>query len=125
MQRTASKDTRQDINGSSSIGRLIMNSSQKKYCVRVTDHYKDRFRERVARSKRIELFATEAFYLGEKPKGLNDSRLRGRLEKLENCYGDNYILKTHKGFVHVFDSAENVAVTVYKMPKLKPAVSRF
>ena len=96
-----------------------MTNEQKKYCIGITDHYRDRFRERIARSKRIELFATEAFYLGKEPKGLDNSMLRNHLEKIEDNYNHDCMLKVYKGFVHVFDEADNTAVTVYRVPKLK------
>ena len=96
-----------------------MTSEQKKYCIRITDHYRDRFRQRIARSKRIELFATEAYYLGKEPKGLDDSCLRNYLEDIENYHNRCCLLKVYKGFVHVFDDTKNVAVTVYRIPKFK------
>ena len=97
-----------------------MTKEQMNYCIPITSHYRKRYRERIARSKRIELFATEAFYLGEEPDGLNDTYLRNYLEEKENLYGYSCVLKVHKGFVHVFDSNNNTAVTVYRVPKLKP-----
>lgn len=96
-----------------------MTSEQKKYCIDITEHYRERFRQRIARSKRIELFATEAYYLGKEPKGLDNSMLRNYLESIEEYHDHECILKVYKGFVHVFDGAENAAITVYRIPKFK------
>lgn len=97
-----------------------MTREQIRYCVPISEHYRQRYRERIARSKRIELFATEAFYLGREPDLVEDSLLRKHLEEKENLHSYSCVLKIHKGFVHVFDSLENVAVTVYKIPRLRP-----
>lgn len=89
------------------------------YSIKVTKHYVSRFRKRIARSKRIEYFANEAYICGDAPEGVDDTRLRTFLLDKENLHGNECVLKVYKGFVHVFDSLTNVAVTVYKVPKLK------
>lgn len=94
-----------------------MNKAQRKYLVHVSDHYRKRYRERIAKSSRIDMFATTAYYCGNSPVCIPDSRVRNYLESKENEYGDSFVLRIYNGFVHVFNEADNIAVTVYKLPK--------
>lgn len=94
-----------------------MNKAQRKYLVQVSDHYKKRYRERIAKSSRIDMFATTAYYCGSSPLSVSDSRVRNYLEGKENEYGDSFVLRIYNGFVHVFNEADNIAITVYKLPK--------
>ena len=84
--------------------------------IAISDHYAKRFRQRVARTKRIEKFAKDAYMLGEEVDSVADKRFRKYLENIETRYWHTCSLRTHKGYIHVFDALTATAITVYRVP---------
>ena len=82
--------------------------------VTVSKHYKKRYRDRVAKTSRIEYFAEKAFYEGTNLKTSKDSRIRKIIQNEEEYRDDkyhHYQYIAHSGFLHIF--CNNCAITVY------------
>ena len=84
--------------------------------ITVSDHYADRFRERIARTKRIEKFANDAYEFGQTENTVDNKCFRKYLNNIENKYEHTSTFRIYKGFVHVFDAITATAITVYRIP---------
>ena len=84
--------------------------------IRITDHYNDRFRERIAKTKRIEKFATDAYTLGESDNSTKNKNLKKHLQAVMKNHGDTCVFRIYKGFIHIFDDITKTAITVYRVP---------
>ena len=82
-------------------------------CVELTKHYIKRFRKRIARTDRFELFAEEALQNGKVLSEAKSSRYVKKLKYKEIVNGSTAIL--YKGCVHWFRG--NVAITLYPLPQ--------
>lgn len=91
---------------------MTMNSN-----IYISEHYVDRFRERIARTKRIEKFANDAYTFGETANTIEDKRFRKYLNNVEKKYSHTCAFRIYKGFVHVFDAFTATAITVYRVPR--------
>lgn len=78
----------------------------------VTNHFRERFRQRQARTKRIEVFAERAFLDGTNPSSFEFKRFAKQLTKKEAAYGS--VAKIYNGFVYWFFG--NRAITIYPLP---------
>ena len=90
---------------------MAMNNS-----IYVSEHYVDRFRERIARTKRIEKFANDAYEFGQTENSVDNKRFRKYLKNIENKHKHTCAFRVYKGFVHVFDAFTATAITVYRIP---------
>ena len=90
----------------------MMNNS-----IQISEHYNNRFRERIARTKRVEKFANDAFEYGTTLNEVNDIRLQKYLKNISAKYHHICDYRIYKGFVHVFDVFTMTAITVYRVPK--------
>ena len=91
--------------------RTVMNSD-----INISDHYADRFRKRIARTKRIEKFANDAYEFGQTENNIDNKRFRKYLKNIENKYKHTCAFRIYKGFVHVFDAFTATTITVYRIP---------
>ena len=83
----------------------------------VTNHFVERYRERVAKTKRerIKKFAKEAFENGKTGK---DLKCRHYGKFVDEKYGSSAVIaKIYKGFVYIFSGDSNAAITVFRVPK--------
>lgn len=78
----------------------------------ITKHFEKRFRQRQARTKRIELFAERAYHDGTNPSSFEFKRFAKQLTKKEAAYGS--VAKIYNGFVYWFFG--NRAITIYPLP---------
>lgn len=78
----------------------------------VTKHFEERFRQRQARTKRIEYFAERAYCDGMSPFSFEFKRFAKQLTKKEAAYGS--VAKVYNGFVYWFFG--NRAITIYPLP---------
>ncbi len=85
--------------------------------VRISEHYVDRFRERIAHTRRIEKFANDAYAFGKTENTIEDKRFRKYLNNIGNKYNHICAFRIYKGFVHVFDAFTATAITVYRVPR--------
>lgn len=81
-----------------------------------SNHYKERYSERVcSKTKREELFVNRAYYLGKDREKVKDARLKRFLLDCEDGYGTiERTAKAYNGQVYIF--ANKVAVTVFPLP---------
>ena len=84
--------------------------------INISDHYADRFRERMAHSKRIEKFAYDAYEFGQAEDNISNKLFRKYLKNIGNKYNHTCTFRIYKGFVHVFDAFTATAITVYRVP---------
>lgn len=79
--------------------------------LKITKHCDERFSQRVAKTKRMQKFITDALYLGMGTNEIKHSGLRKELEKREKEY--NAIAKIYRNSVYWFDG--ETAITVYPL----------
>ena len=91
--------------------KVAMNSD-----ISVSSHYVDRFRERIARTKRIEKFANDAYEFGQTENSVGNKSFRKYLNNIDDKYNHTCAFRIYKGFVHVFDAFTATAITVYRIP---------
>ena len=84
--------------------------------IHISSHYNDRYRERIARTKRIEKFANDAYIFGRAIDNVQDTRLRKYLIHIDENHDKDCTLRVYKGFIHVFDALTLTAITVYRVP---------
>ena len=81
--------------------------------VHQTNHFKDRFDERVcSKTKRTQLIAEEAYQLGSTSRTAKDARLRRFLGGIRYRHGGEP--KAYKGQVYIFRGKH--AITIYPLP---------
>lgn len=81
--------------------------------IRITRHYREKFRKRIAKTSRVSLFAEEAFQNGKVLSEAKSSRYVKKLKNKEMVYGST--AKLYKGCVHWFKG--NIAITLYPVPQ--------
>ena len=77
----------------------------------ITDHFRDRFKQRVANTNRVNLFVEKALNLGKDTKNLSSTTLANVLSMRENEHGS--YAKVYKNYVYWF--CGNCAITVYPL----------
>lgn len=77
----------------------------------ITDHFRNRFKQRVANTNRINVFVEKAMNLGRDTKELSSVPLANTLMMRENEYGSS--AKVYKNCVYWF--CDNRAITVYPL----------
>lgn len=88
----------------------------------ITKHFSKRYRERVAHSKRIKLFANRAYHYGYKTEELDRDSLWAKLtdKELLGCSE----ARVYKGFVYWF--GDGAAITIYPLEgKMRQKYSSF
>lgn len=80
--------------------------------VEVTKHFRKRFYKRQARTKRVEVFAKNAYLYGTDVSDLEYDWYASKLGRKERIYGT--YAKIYHGFVYWFK--DNVAITIYPVP---------
>ena len=83
--------------------------------IKLTTHFIQRYRERVAKTKpeRIQKFAAEALRDGKECRDIKSSVLRRKIIGDGAFYRSKSIV--HKGFIYVFKG--KTAITIYKAPR--------
>ncbi len=80
--------------------------------VKLTDHYKQRYKERVSKStKNMQLMADRAFRFGLEPDKIKDPKVR---KELENKSKSRAQCKVYRGYVWWFSAT--TIITVYTLP---------
>ncbi|MBQ1373228.1 hypothetical protein IIY66_00275 [Candidatus Saccharibacteria bacterium] len=79
--------------------------------VRLTHHFDKRFSQRIAKSKRMPQFASQANRYGKRARDIKYGKLRKELLCKERQYGT--IAKIYNNNIYWFDG--EVAVTVYPL----------
>lgn len=82
----------------------------------ITDHFIERYRERVAKTnpERISKFANSAYREGKNGNEIKNGQLRKLINRKNEA--DVGILKIYKGFVYVFSTVDKAAITIYRIP---------
>lgn len=81
--------------------------------IEITKHFKKRFYQRQARTKRVQDFARDAYLYGEDVSDLDYKVYAKKLNHKERAYGT--YAKIYHGFVYWFKG--NVAITIYPIPQ--------
>lgn len=84
--------------------------------INISSHYAEQYRKRIARTKRVEKFANDAFNFGNPVNNIEDKRFRKYLNNKEANHKHTCALRVYKGFIHVFDAFTATAITVYRVP---------
>lgn len=80
--------------------------------IEITEHYRQRFFERQAKTKRIQLFTQRAFFYG---KEANKTKYGGYTKSLQTKEMINSsTAKIYNGFIYWF--CDNRAITIYPLP---------
>lgn len=80
-------------------------------------HSKTRFRQRVARTKRDDLFLNRAYCEGLPKERVKDARLRRYMASQELRHDNDRIMLLYQNFIYVFNMFTGEAITVYKAPR--------
>ena len=82
--------------------------------VKQTEHYKDRYGERVcSKTRRGQLFADRAFWHGRDIEQVKDARLKRYMREHQQAY-DGRVVKIYNGQLYVF--FDEIAITVFPLP---------
>lgn len=81
--------------------------------IEITDHFRERFTQRIAKTRRIVQFASRAAQYGTSTDQIKNASLRKELTAQENDFGS--IAKIYKNNVYWFSGDR--AVTVYALPQ--------
>lgn len=81
--------------------------------VELTDHYKQRFKERQAKTKRMVLFTERAYFYGKTVDNLRKTAYARQLSESEQQHCS--MAKIYNNFVYWFKG--NVAITIYPVPQ--------
>lgn len=87
-----------------------------KSSINISNHYVHQYRKRIARTKRVEKFANDAYNLGDLVNDIGDRRFRKYLNNKEENHKHTCTFRVYKGFIHVFDAFTATAITVYRVP---------
>ena len=80
----------------------------------LTNHFKERFRQRIANTKRIEYFTEQAYCSGKTLGDIKSGPL-AKMMKNNNSDSVNREAKIYANCIYWF--ADNVAITVYPIPQ--------
>lgn len=80
--------------------------------IAISEHYKQRFYERQAKTKRIQLFTQRAYFYGKTANETRFGKYTKNLENKEKIY--NSEAKIYNGFIYWF--SDNKAITIYPLP---------
>ena len=86
--------------------------------IKISSHYYLRFRERVAKTKRVEWFAKEAYVNGRTGKDIRNAQFRNYLCRIENKYRHVCAIFIYKGYIHIYDAFTGTAITVFRVPNV-------
>ena len=86
--------------------------------IKISSHYYLRFRERVAKTKRVERFAKEAYANGCTDKDIRNAQFRNYLCRIENKYRHVCAIFIYKGYIHIYDAFTGTAITVFRVPNV-------
>lgn len=81
--------------------------------VEMSEHFQERFRQRVAKTKRMQIFAERAYFYGKPVDSLQDSQFAEQLSKKEQEYQCS--AKIYNNVVYWFHG--NKAITLYPVPQ--------
>jgi len=79
----------------------------------MTDHFKERFKQRVANTKRVQQYADSAFCYGKTLDEVRSKTFSKMLGEKEQANGSS--AKIFSNCIYWFDG--NVAITVYPIPQ--------
>lgn len=82
-------------------------------CVKITKHFSQRFRQRLANTPKIQEYVDKAYTVGTEIDGINSRSYARLIEQKEEIYGTT--AKIYTNFVYWFDDL--TAITIYPVPQ--------
>lgn len=81
--------------------------------IKTTEHFRERFRQRVANTKRVSVFANRAYYLGKPSCDFKNATFAKKIAAIESAYGST--ARVYANSIYWFYN--NSAITVYQLPR--------
>ncbi len=81
--------------------------------IEITDHFKDRFHQRVANTKRMPIFVNRAFKFGKHSSDIKYSAFADEISNRETLYGATARIYSN----NVYWFVGNRAITIYPVPQ--------
>lgn len=81
--------------------------------IKTTEHFRERFRQRVAKTKRVSVFANRAYYFGKHSCDFKNATFAKRIAEIEITYGST--ARVYANNIYWFH--DNSAITVYQLPQ--------
>ena len=86
--------------------------------VRITEHYKKRFKERVSKSaNKAELMADSAYMYGSNMEDIRNHKLKKYLKNVTRSCKPGTFCKVYRGYIYWF--CNTMALTVYSLPVMR------